>query len=234
MSGNASKSCIAFDLDGTLVDTAPDLAGAMNAVLAHFGRSFVDPEQVRDMVGRGARRTIEKGLELTGGGTEAMLDEGVPIFLDHYADHICDGSRPWEGTNEVLDALAGHAVLAVCTNKPLHLAKALVEALGWTSRFQAVLGGDSLEVRKPDPRHLLETIRMAGADPARSAYVGDSSADSEAARGAGIPFVLCRFGYLDLTPQELGADAEIDSWSDLPDALRACAPAIWSSDAAPA
>ena len=228
------RPCIAFDLDGTLVDTAPDLAGAMNAVLAHFGRPHVDPAQVRDMVGHGARRTIEKGLALTGGGDEAMLDEGVPIFLDHYRAHICDASRPWEGTDEVLDALHGDAVLAICTNKPVALAEKLIGALGWSRRFAAILGADSLDVKKPDPRHLTETVARAGGDAGRSVYVGDSSADSGAARAAGIPFILCRFGYLDLPPAELRADAEIDAWHELPAALRAAAPAIWSSGAAPA
>ena len=179
------RPCIAFDLDGTLVDTAPDLAGAMNAVLAHFGRGPVETEAVRDMVGHGARRTIEKGLALTGGGTEAMLDEGVPLFLDHYGAHICDESQAWPGVEAALDALAADAVLAVCTNKPEALARKLIEALGWTERFAAILGADSIEVKKPDPRHLLETVARAGGDPKRSAYVGDSSVDMHAAGGGG-------------------------------------------------
>ena len=226
----SSRPCIAFDLDGTLVDTAPDLAGAMNAALAHFGRPAVETDAVRDMVGHGARRTLAKGLQLTGGGDEAMLDEGVPIFLDRYAAHICDESRPYEGLVEVLDELAEHASLAICTNKPVALAKKLVAALGWDERFAAVLGADSLDVKKPDPRHLSEAILQAGGDLKRAAYVGDSSVDLAAAKAAGVPVVLASFGYRDAPLAELSAaaDAVIDSYAELIPALRACAPAIWS------
>ncbi len=223
-----TRPCIAFDLDGTLVDTAPDLAGAMNAVLTHFGRPHVETARVRDMVGHGARRTIEKGLALTGGGTPAMLDEGLPLFLDHYAAHICEGSRPWDGVEVVLDELAADAVLAICTNKPLRLAEKLVAELGWADRFAVILGADSLDVKKPDPRHLTETVARAGGDVGRSAFVGDSSSDTLAGRAAGIPTVLCTFGYLDRPAAELAADICISAWSELPAALRHVAPAIWS------
>lgn len=222
-----TRSCIAFDLDGTLVDTAPDLAGAMNAVLRHFGRTEIDTDAVRDMVGHGARATIEKGLQLTGGGTDRMLDEGQPVFLDHYAAHICEASRPWDHVEDVLTELAADAVLAICTNKPVALAEKLIAALGWTDRFAAILGADSLEVKKPDPRHLTETIRRAGGDLARSGFVGDSSSDMQAGRAAGVPTVLCTFGYLDMPAAELNADADITSWSELVPALRRVAPAIW-------
>jgi|TARA_R100000501_G_scaffold17783_2_gene33840 phosphoglycolate phosphatase len=222
-----SRPCIAFDLDGTLVDTAPDLSAAMNAVLRHFGRREVDAAQVRDMVGHGARRTIEKGLALTGGATEAMVDEGQPIFLQHYADHICDLSRPWDDVESVLDELSEHAVLAICTNKPIKLAESLIAALGWQDRIAAILGADSLDVKKPHPRHLTETIRRAGGSLSRSAYVGDSGTDMKAARGAGVPSVLVSFGYLDAPIHELDADIVIDRFRDLPAALRRVAPAIW-------
>lgn len=223
-----TRPCIAFDLDGTLVDTAPDLAGAMNEVLRHFGREEVDTDDVRDMVGHGARATIEKGLALTGGGTDAMLDEGHPIFLNHYAAHICDASRPWDGVEDVLGELAADAVLAVCTNKPVALAEKLIWALGWKDRFAAIVGADSLDVKKPDPRHLTESIARAGGDLGRSAFVGDSSSDTLAGRAAGVPTVLCTFGYLDKPIAELDADAEISAWSELVPALRRVAPAIWS------
>lgn len=220
---------IVFDLDGTLVDTAPDLAAAMNHVLAHFGRPAVDPEAVRHMVGHGARRTIERGLALTGGGDEAMVDIGVPVFLEFYGANICVGSRPWSGVEDALAVLAGEGHrLAICTNKPERLAGDLVEALGWGGLFGAVLGGDSLPVRKPDPAHVLETLARIGGDPALAAFVGDSRPDVEAARAAGLPVVITSFGYSDVPPETLGADAMIDHFDALVPALRRVAPALFA------
>lgn len=220
---------IVFDLDGTLVDTAPDLAAAMNHVLAHFGRPAVDPEAVRHMVGHGARRTIERGLALTGGGDAAMVDIGVPVFLDFYGANICVGSRPWSGVEDALTALAGEGHrLAICTNKPERLAGDLVDALGWGGLFGAVLGGDSLPVRKPDPAHVLETLARIGGDPALAAFVGDSRPDVEAARAAGLPVVITSFGYSDVPPETLGADAMIDHFDALVPALRRVAPALFA------
>lgn len=228
------RPAIAFDLDGTLVDTAPDLAGAMNEVLRHFGRKALPTDAVRDMVGHGARRTIEKGLALTGGGNDTMLDEGIPIFLEHYSQNICAYSRPWEGVEEALTELSECARLSVCTNKPVRLAEQLISALGWSSRFAAILGADSLNVKKPDPRHLTETIARSGGDVRRAAYVGDSSVDSRAAAAAGIPCILVSFGYRDGPLEEMQAASIIDRFADLVPALRAAAPAIWSPGDLPA
>ncbi|MGB7404857.1 MAG: HAD hydrolase-like protein [Pacificimonas sp.] len=226
------RPIIVFDLDGTLVDTAPDLAAAMTAVLAHYDREAVPTESVRDMVGHGARRTIEKGLALTGGGTGPMLDEGLPLFLDHYRANICVHSRPYDGVDAVLEQLSTDATLAICTNKPKSLADALIEELGWHARFAAILGADSLSVKKPDPQHLLETISQSRGDPTRAAMIGDSSSDMLAGQAAKVPTVLCTFGYLDKPVAELPHDAAITSWSELPAALRRVQPAIWSGDGA--
>jgi phosphoglycolate phosphatase len=225
---NPTPPSIVFDLDGTLVDTAPDLAAAMNHVLAHFGRAPVDPEAVRHMVGHGARRTIERGLALTGGGDEAMLDAGVPVFLEFYGANVCVGSRPWEGVEASLTALAdAGARIAICTNKPERLAVDLIDALGWGDLFDAILGGDSLPVRKPDPAHVLETLARMGGDPARAAFVGDSRPDVEASRAAGVPVVLTSFGYSDVPPDTLGADAMIDHFDALVPTLKRVAPALF-------
>ncbi len=212
---------IVFDLDGTLVDTAPDLAGAMNHVLAHFGRAAVSIDAVRDMVGHGARRTIERGLALTGGGSDAMVDDGVPVFLEYYAEHVADASQPWPGVEAALDALlAAGSRLAICTNKPAALSAALVSALGWEGRFVANLGGDSLAVRKPDPAHVLATLDAAGGHVGHAAFVGDSIVDVEAAKAAGMPVVAVSFGYSDRPVQQLGADALIDHYDGLLPVLR--------------
>lgn len=212
---------ILFDLDGTLVDTAPDLAGAMNRVLAHFGRPAVSVAAVRDMVGHGARATIAKGLALTGGGDAAMVEAGVPLFLEHYEAHIADASQPWPGVEAALDALAAAGCqLGICTNKPTALSRALVEALGWAGRFGANVGGDALAVRKPDPAHVLEALLLLGGAQADAAFVGDSIVDVEAARNAGLPVVAVSFGYSDRPATDLGADVLIDHFDHLLPALQ--------------
>jgi len=212
---------VVFDLDGTLVDSAPDLTAALNVALAAVGRPAVDPATVRHLVGHGARALIERGLAVSGGGGEAEIDRAFPVFLDHYAAHIADGSRAYPGAAAALDALAAAGVrVAICTNKPVALSHALIVALGWTTRFAANLGGDSLAVRKPDPEHLLATIAAAGGDPASTIYVGDTAVDVAAARAAGVPVIIASFGFAGGPTAALGADAVIDHFDDLLPALR--------------
>lgn len=215
---------IIFDLDGTLVDSAPDLTAALNAALADAGRPAVDPATVRHLVGHGARALIERGLALSGGGSEADIARALPVFLDYYAAHIADGTRPYPGCAAALDGLAaGGSRLAICTNKPVSLSVALIAALGWTERFAANLGGDSLAVRKPDPAHVLATIAAAGGDPATSVFVGDTAVDVAAARAAGVPVIVCAFGFADRPAVDLGADAVIADYAGLAAALAAVA-----------
>lgn len=212
--------CVVFDLDGTLVDTAPDLTLATNHVLGLAGRPAVDIATVKDMVGLGARKLIERGLAHTGGGTPEQVEDLLPAFLDFYGRNLCVGSRPFEGVETQLQALreAGIA-LGVCTNKPVGLSVALIDALGWAGYFGVNLGGDSLEVRKPDPRHLLETIARLGEAPAASVMVGDSPVDVAAARAARVPVVAVSFGFTPVPPAELGADVLIDHYDTLQPAL---------------
>ncbi len=211
---------IVFDLDGTLVDSAADLTAALNAALADAGRPAVDPATVRHLVGHGARALIERGLALSGGGSEAEMARALPVFLAHYRTHVADATRPYPGCEAALDRLAARgARLAICTNKPVALSAALVAALGWTGRFVANLGGDSLPVRKPDPAHLLATIAAAGGDPADSVFVGDTAVDVATARAASVPVIACGFGFADLPASELGADAVIERFADLEAAI---------------
>ena len=206
---------IAFDLDGTLADTAPDLAAALNHTLAALGRPTVEPESVRHLVGHGARALLRSAL---GEDEEALVEQGFPLYLDFYAAHICVGTRPYPALEETLGTLAARGVkLAICTNKPERLTHLLVDALGWRGRFAAIVGADTLPVRKPDPLPLLETV--ARARGRRAAYVGDSITDAETARAAGLPFVAVSFGYSDRPAAELGADAVIDSYAELVGAL---------------
>ena len=209
---------VAFDLDGTLADTAPDLTAALNHALGVLGRPAMPQESVRHMVGHGARALLQKGLAATGEMTDALVDAGFPVFLDFYERHIADGSRPYPGLEAALDALAARGVrLAVCTNKLESLARELIAALGWSGRFAGIVGGDTLSVRKPDPAPLFEAIARAGGG--RAAYVGDSITDTDTARAAGLPCVAVSFGFSDRPADQLGADLLIDHFDDLIPAL---------------
>ncbi|WP_114952587.1 phosphoglycolate phosphatase [Sphingosinicella terrae] len=209
---------VAFDLDGTLVDSASDLAAALNHTLARLGRPLVPTERVRHLIGHGARALLRRGLAASGESPEALVDEGFPIFLDYYADHLCVGSRLYPGLQPALERIeACGARLALCTNKPERMARLLLEALGLGSRFAAIVGGDSLPVRKPDPAPLRAAIEASGGG--RAAFVGDSIIDADTARAAGLTFVAVSFGYSDRPAVELGADAVIDSLALLPETL---------------
>lgn len=209
---------VVFDLDGTLVDTGPDLTAALNHALARMGRPPVTEASVRDMVGHGAAKLLERGLAATGGGTPEMVAGALGDFLDFYAENICVHSQPFAGVEAAMDRLAAAEVkLAICTNKPAALSASLVEALGWTSRFAANLGGDSLAVRKPDPLHVAETV--ARARGRTSAFIGDSIVDVAAARAAGLPVVAVSFGFADRPADQLGADALIHHYDELWPAL---------------
>jgi len=205
---------VAFDLDGTLADTAPDLAAALNHALERLGRPIVAPDSVRHLVGHGAKSLLRKGLAASGEAPEALVDEGFPLYLEYYAAHICVGTTLYPGVEEALDALSARgAALAICTNKPERMTHKLLDALGWSRRFQAVIGADTLPVRKPDPAPLREAIARAGGG--RAVFVGDSITDADTARAAQIPFVAVSFGFSDRPADQLGADAVIDEFAEL-------------------
>ena len=215
-------SVVAFDLDGTLADTAPDLTAALNHSLTMLGRATVPEESVRHMVGHGARALLEKGLAATGTMTPELVEQGFPIFLDFYGAHIADHSRPFPGLERALDELAAMDVkLAVCTNKLESLSHDLIAAFGWQGRFASLVGGDTLPVRKPDPAPLFEAIARAGGG--RAAFIGDSITDTDTARNAGLPCVAVTFGFSDRPHDQLGATALIDHFDALIPTLRALA-----------
>ncbi len=205
---------VTFDLDGTLANTAPDLADALNTMLRQLGRAQLPEAQVVAIIGRGTRVLVEKGLGATGGLTPALVEEGLLMFFEHYGAHLADRSRPYEGVEEALDALAARgASLAICTNKPERFARQLVAAFGWTARFSSVVGGDTLPVRKPDPATLREAVRRAGGGPA--VLVGDSIVDIETAAAAHVPCVAVTFGFRDRPAEELGATRLIERFDQL-------------------
>lgn len=210
---------VVFDLDGTLADTAPDLTAALNHALNEMGRSSIPAEDVRHMVGHGARALLRKGLAATGEVSEELIEQGFPLFIEYYEAHIADHSRPFEGVEEALAALEADGVtIAVCTNKLEGLTHRFLKAVGWDKRFAAVVGGDTLDVRKPDPAPLLAAIERAGGE-GPAAFVGDSITDTDTAKAAGLPCVALSFGFSDRPPEELGADRLIDHWNELIPAL---------------
>ena len=211
---------VVFDLDGTLVDTAPDLTAALNHCLGELGLPTVPPETVRHLVGHGARALIERGLSLAGRNDASLVERALPAFLEHYAANIAVGSRPYPGAEAALGQLAdAGVVLAICTNKPAALSRALIDALGWSGRFAANFGGDSLEVRKPHPRHVTATIAAAGGAALDAAFVGDTEVDVAAARSAGVPVIVVGFGFSAAPAAELRADAVIGDYAELLPAL---------------
>lgn len=217
---NRFPATIVFDLDGTLVDTAPDLCAALNHALGALGRPGVPAEDVRHMVGHGARKLLERGLAATGAVSPELVEAGVLPFLDFYAANIAVGSRPYPGVEAALDALAAAGcTVAICTNKPAALSAALITALGWGGRFAANLGFDSVPAPKPDPGHLFATIAAAGGDATKTIFVGDSITDTTTARAAGVPVVAVSFGFSDRPVADLGADAVIDHYDALVPAL---------------
>jgi phosphoglycolate phosphatase len=221
-----SAPTIAFDLDGTLVDTAPDLISALNFVLDREGLPPVPLASARNMIGAGARKLIERGLEAEGRTmTVKEIDAMTAAFIDHYAEHIADASRPFEGLEAVLDDLAANGcILAVCTNKLEWLSKRLLDRLGLTPRFAAICGADTFGVSKPDPAILQQTIVRAGGSLSSTIMVGDAGTDVGVARRAGVPVIGVSFGYTDVPMAELKPDRLIHHMRELPaavDGLRA-------------
>jgi phosphoglycolate phosphatase len=209
---------IAFDLDGTLVETAPDLIGALNIVLSERGLTQMPLAAARALVGRGARKLIEKGFAAANHPLDQQEIGGlVARFLEVYAARIASESHAYPGLIDALDALqTAGAILCVCTNKRTDFSLALLDALHLTRRFAAVVGADRAPKPKPDPSHILAAIAAAGGDPAFALMVGDSSNDVDAAKAAHVPVIAVTFGYTETPAQDLGADAVIDRFEDLP------------------
>jgi phosphoglycolate phosphatase len=211
---------IAFDLDGTLVDTAPDLVATLNVLMIEEGLAPLPLDDARPFIGYGARRLIERGFAAAGAPLATNAAIGLfDRFIARYLAHIADESRPFPGVLEALDALkAAGARLAVCTNKRTDLSLALLDALDLTRRFDAVVGPDRAPAAKPDPRHFAAAVAMAGGVVDRAIMVGDAATDAGAARAAGAPLILVSFGYTDIPAAELAPDILIDHFDQLTDA----------------
>lgn len=213
---------IVFDLDGTLIDTAPDLISTLNIILAREGLPPVEYNSARRMIGGGAKAMIERALATEGrASSKAELDRLFAAFIEHYAAHIADHSRPFPQLEATLEHLAdeGHR-LAVCTNKLEWLSVRLLDMLQLTRHFAAVCGQDTFGVQKPDPRMLRLTIERAGGETTRAIIVGDSGTDIRTSRAATVPVIAVDFGYSEVPIALLRPDRIIGSYADLPAAIR--------------
>jgi len=212
---------IAFDLDGTLVDSAPDLIGTLNRMLVEEGLPPVPMESASTLIGSGARALLVHGFEAAGAPVErAKSDELFERFLVDYAVHIADGSQPFEGVVETLERLSERgAILVVATNKRSDLSELLLGKLDLTRHFAAIVGPDRVSARKPSGAHLKEAVAIAGGDPERAIMVGDAAPDADAARDAGMPCILTTFGFTPTPVEDLGGDVLIDAFEDVEEAI---------------
>ncbi len=194
---NRPFKAIVFDLDGTMIDSAPDLRVALNRLLAEHGRPALDLASVIKMVGDGVRKLVERGFAATGAAApDADLDALTEKYLGFYEGHAADLSRPFPGVLAALAHFHGHGVaLGVCTNKPHAATMEILKTFGMDGYFQAVVGGDSLDgIRKPDPRHLLAALEGLGVTADEAVMVGDNEHDMAVARASGVPVVAVAFG----------------------------------------
>ena len=212
---------VVFDLDGTLIDSVPDIQAALNWLMARVGRRAVTRDEVVGMVGDGVPKLVERGFLATGGLPDGGLEAPTAEFTRHYEANAATRTRPFPGAEAALEALRGAGcTLAVCTNKPAGATAEILGALDLARFFAAVAGGDTLPgVRKPDPRHLLHVLDQLGAAPEDAVMVGDSHNDVNVAKAAGVATVAVTFGYAHGPVQDLGADVLIDHFDDLVPAL---------------
>ena len=206
-----------FDLDGTLIDTAPDLVDSLNHTIAARDLPPVTYADLTHLVGHGAKAMIERAFALR---KAPLADSDFPPMLERFIEHYKGGmpgkSRPYPGLVGALDRLAAAGIMAaVCTNKMESLARPLIEGLGMTARFAAITGGDTFAVRKPDAEHLLGTIRLAGGDRSRTVMIGDSANDFKVAANAGVPSVAVPFGYSDVPVEMLKPTRVIGHFDEL-------------------
>lgn len=212
---------IAFDLDGTLVETAPDLIGTLNRMLSARDIPQMPVESAQHLVGHGALALLRHGFQEAGAPWDeadapALLEE----FLADYIQNIAEFSRPYDGVIETLERLAARgAVLCVATNKRTDLSVALIAALDMTRHFAVICGPDLVSARKPDGAHIREAVSMSGGDPARAIMIGDGAPDVQAARSAGVPSVVVSFGYTPIPPKDLGGDVLVDHFDQVEAAI---------------
>jgi phosphoglycolate phosphatase len=213
-----SGPTVVFDLDGTLVDTAPDLVDTLNVIFAQEGFAPLAYEDARNFVGGGARVMIARGFNAQGCVLSPdRLEQLFEDFILHYSEHLTDKSRPFPGVVSALDLLAARGCcFAVCTNKLEALSVRLLDKLGLAHRFAAICGQDTFGMQKPDPEILRRTISAANGRPETAVMVGDSINDIRTARAANVPVIAVDFGYSERPIAEFGPDRTISHFSELP------------------
>jgi phosphoglycolate phosphatase len=218
-----SAPTLVFDLDGTLIDTAPDLIDTLNVVFAREGLPPVAYDTARNLIGGGARAMIARGIEAEGRALEPpKVERMFNDFIAHYTAHVADRSQPFPGLVDALDHLAaGGYRFAVCTNKLERLSVLLLETLKLADRFEAICGQDTFGIQKPDPEILRRTISAAGGSPQRAIMIGDSLTDIRTARAASVPVIAVDFGYSDKPVSEFGPDRTISHFAQLPATIAA-------------
>lgn len=217
---------VVFDLDGTLIDTAPDLVDTLNVVFAREGLPPVRYETARNMIGGGPRMMIARGIAVKGVSfPPAKIEQMFADFIARYSEHIADRSRPFPGLLEALDTLAAQGTrFAVCTNKLERLSLKLLGQLELAKRFAVIYGQDTFGIQKPNPEALRRTVAAAGGTITHAIMVGDSATDVGVARAAGTPVIAVDFGYSDCAVSDLGADRVISRFADLPAAIASILP----------
>ncbi|HUC11116.1 MAG TPA: phosphoglycolate phosphatase [Stellaceae bacterium] len=210
---------LVFDLDGTLVDSAPDLRAALNMLLRERGRPPLSLPQVKRMIGDGVPALVARAL--AAGGLDARQDpDALPRFLQLYEADAVRLTRSYPGVPATLAALRRRGYrTAICTNKPQQATITVLEGLDLGSLFDGIAGGDRFAVKKPDPGHLLGLVNALGGSTEAAAMIGDNENDAAAAHAAGMPLVLMRYGYARIDPDTLGANALLDHFADLPATL---------------
>ncbi len=218
MTSSLSNATIVFDLDGTLVDTAPDLVGAAHYVFAKRSlKAPIDGNLIKPWISYGARRMIVEGLGVANETTsDTDIDDMLADFLVYYEANIANNSRPFPGILDALTTLRHDGYkLAVCTNKREALTLALLDALDMTSMFDAIAGRDTLPICKPDPGHLYGAVEMAGGDIRHVVMIGDSTVDIETAKAANVPSIGVTFGYSQIPIQQTNPDVVLNDYTDL-------------------
>ena len=210
---------LVFDLDGTLVDSVPDLTNALNIVLGERGYAPLARSDVAPMVGDGVPTLVARAFAVRGGDA-AEAAEALPRYTQIYEANATVLTRPYPGVRETLEGLRRRGYrTALCTNKPQQATMAVLDGLDLTALFDGIAGGDRYPVRKPNPGHLLGLVAELGGSAARALMIGDSENDAAVAHAAAVPLVLMRYGYARAAPETLGADAVIDHFAELPATL---------------
>ena len=205
---------VGFDLDGTLIDTSGDLAAAVNHAIGTVGLAPFPVAAIKPFVGKGARIMLQQALDASDVRDDALLAQLLPVLLDYYSQNLALHSLPYPGLIAAMDALAAAGVkLAICTNKAERFAIPLMQQIGLSDRFAAIVGGDTVGIAKPDPAPIHAMIARAGGG--RTIFIGDTINDIAGARNAGIPSIACSFGFLDGPVEDLAADAVIDHFDEL-------------------